>query len=206
MSKLDEFFFDHLNSVTDVMIKAPEEGPLGLEGMNHIPLALEKDQMPLLKKLYLEYVFIGPELVSFLLGHSKTLEHLSLLNCYASINGLDDDGIHWKEFFDPLCDANPQNLRQLEISPSSLPLTKHDIYPQGRGPDEDPSENVLEARRSLQEDSSRRLFAHATLDDKYGMLFEGDEENLASLQRGEDQASYDRLLQIVAANEAKSFD
>ncbi|KAK4692312.1 hypothetical protein P7C71_g4862, partial [Lecanoromycetidae sp. Uapishka_2] len=205
MSKLDEFFFDHLKSVTHLIIEAPAEGPIGLEGMNHIPLALKKEQMPLLKSLHLELIFICPELVSFLLSHSKTLEHLSLTNCYAGIGGLAENGIHWEELLDPLCDADLKKLRQIHILPEDLPLSEGEVYPH-LVKDEEVSDEVREARRILEADPGRRLFGHAMLDDKYGMILQNEWENLASFQQGEDQRSYDRLVRKVNANNAQSFD
>lgn len=209
MAKLDEYFFNHLASATAFALKAPEEGPLGLEGMNHIRLAFRKGQMPLLKTLDLEYIFVCPELIEFLLDHVQTLEHLSMQNCSSSINGLAEDEIHWKQLLNALADANPERLSHLQItnmtenSETGIPLT----YDQALGKEEDEEEvsgEVEEARRILQADPNRRLFAHTNLDDKYGMLDHDEEENLASFQQGEDQASYERLMRIVNANAANS--
>lgn len=205
MSELDELFLDHLKSVIDVAIEAPAEGPLGLEGMSHVPLALKQQQMPSIKSLRLDYIFICPELVSFVLSHSKTLEHLSLVDCYAGIEGLAENGICWQEFFDSLCNANLGKLSQIEVSPADQPLSDSEVYPT-LAKDEEVPEEVHEAREILERDPSRRLFGYASLDDKYGMIFENDEENLASFQRGEDQASYDCLLRKIDANKAERFD
>lgn len=201
MSNLDELFFDHLKSVVDLTVKAPEEGPIGLEGMNHIPLALKKEQMPLLKSLHLEYIFICRELRDFVIAHPKTLEHLSLINCYAGIHGLARDGIHWRQLFDPLRAANLERLRQLDILPADLPLSEGEVYPT-LVQDREVSQEVREAHRILEEDPSRRLFGHASLDDKYGMLLQNDEENLLSFQQGKDQTSYDLLMGKIDANRA----
>lgn len=46
MAKLDVIFFDHLRNVRILVLKAPAEGPLGLEGEPHAPLALREGQMP----------------------------------------------------------------------------------------------------------------------------------------------------------------
>ena len=202
ISGFDKYFFDHLASVTTLIIKAPREGPLGLEGMNHARLALKKDQMPLLKAVHLEHVFICPELIDFLVGHSKTLERLSLNHCFGGVNGLAENGIHWKQLFDTVYDSNPEKLRQIEILPIKLPLTDAEVW---GAPETETkiSEEVREARQILETDSNRRVFAYTTLDDKYGMLFQDEEENLASFLRGEDQASYERLKHKINQNAEK---
>ena len=198
MSRLDEYFFNHLASVSQLVVKAPEEGPLGLEGMNHIPLGLKNGQAPCCRILELEYVFIGPELIEFLINHSKTLEVLYLHNCLASPSGLAENGIHWNEFFDSLHAANFLGLHELKISPSRVPLTSEECYGQNEDPTRVPEE-VKKARLILNDDQNRRVFAYGSLDDKYGMVFEDEEENLAAFERGEDQASYDRLMSQVSA-------
>ncbi|KAK3178345.1 hypothetical protein OEA41_000480 [Lepraria neglecta] len=201
ISGLDECFFDHLASVTTLIIKAPKEGPLGLEGMNHARLALKKDQMPLLKAVHLEHVFICPELIDFLVGHSKTLERLSLNHCFGGVNGLAENGIHWKQLFDTVYNANPEKLRQIEILPIKLPLTDAEVW--GAPETETEISEEVRDRQILETDSSRRVFAYTTLDDKYGMLFQDEEENLASFLRGEDQASYERLEHKINQNAKK---
>lgn len=202
MSKLDKYLFDHLASITTLVLKAPKEGPIGLEGMNHVRLALKKGQMPHLKTLELEYIFVCQELIDFLLDHTQTLEHLSMHKCSSSINGLAHNGIPWHRLFNSLADAKPEQLTHLEISFKSVPLTYEESFGHDENEDEVPAE-VKEAREILRNDPSRRIFAHINLDDKYGMLFDDDEENLASFQRGEDQASYERLMRIVNANAAR---
>ena len=202
MSKLDTYFFNHLTSCTYLTLEAPEEGPLGLEGMNHIPLALKKDQMPVLKTIYLKYVLVGQELIDFLAGHSKTLETLTLRQCSAEPEGLADNGITWKTFFDGLYEAEFEKLYQLSLLYNTIPLTSEECN--GKAEDEEKvSAEVKKARQILKDDSNRRLFPYISIDDKYGMIFELEGENLASFRKGEDQAAYDRLMCSVRANGEK---
>ncbi len=206
MSKLDGYFFDHLNSVTDLILKAPEEGPLGLDGMNHIPLPLKKDHMPSLKSIYLEYIFLGPDLLDFLTGHTKTLESLTMRKCFGSPseNTIADNGIHWSDFLDSLHNAKFQSLRRFDIVPDPTPLVDGEFEDDKEDDDEDElPDEVKEAREILANDGCRRVFAYASLDDKYGEVYEDDEENLARFQSGEDQASYEKLMGQIKANAAK---
>ena len=118
------------------------------------------------------------------------------------VNGLAENGIHWKQLFDTVYNANPEKPRQIEIWPINLPLTDAEVW----GAPEieaEISEEVREARQILETDSNRRLFAYTTLDAKCGMLFQDEEENLASFLRGEDQASYERLEHKINQNVKK---
>lgn len=57
-----------------------------------------------------------------------------------------------------------------------------------------------EVRLLLEENPKRRLFPYAVLDDKYGMLLEDEYENQASFFKGDDQKSWERLMEIVEGN------
>ena len=201
ISRLDRFFFNHLRSVTDLTIVADVSGPIGLEGMNHARLALDEAQMPLLKTIYLENVFICPELVGFLAARTATLESISLNECYASIGGLAENGIQWSEFLTALYDAKSKKLCHLSITPSDVPLSMDEKY-KSFNSKKAASEEVIKARKSLKENTHLRLFAYASVDDKYGTLFADEDENLASFQDGEDQRAYDRLMEVVNENQA----
>lgn len=208
VAKFDKLFFNHLSSATTLSLKAPPEGPIGLEGMRHARLALGKEQMPLLKSFYLEHIFICQELVDFVISHTDTLEHFTLHDCYSSVNGLqDNDAFYWKHFFDALLSAELKHLSHLEIRPYNASLTDddamgrsfHTIQTTQAEPD-----NVQQIRRVLSADAKRRVFGYAHLDDKYGTCYEDDEENEAAFWRGEDQLTFDKLMEKVNGNAAKS--
>lgn len=211
LSKLDQFFFNHLHCTTEFSLKADEAGPIGLKGRYHAPLALNATQMPRLQSLHLEHIFICRELVNFLVGHADGLESMLLHNCYGGVNQLINDdpdgddegevenGIHWHVLFNALADAKPKQLWRVEITPTELCY----YYPYGdKGADE--SDETRKVRRILQEDPKRRLFAYKILDDKYGMLFDDEDENRTAFLRGDDQRAYDRLMEIFKANAARS--
>lgn len=215
MAKLDEYFFNHLTSATAFALKASEQSPLGLKGNggNYIPVAFYDFQMPLLQKLDLEYIFVCPELMYFLLDHLPTIEHLSMHNCSSSIGGTAENEIHWCQFFDALSDANPERLSHLQITDKNkdarfgIPLTAEEAYDDDEIRPEcypnEPYEEIEEAFGILEAEHDQRLFAHTYFEIKYGTLLHDLAENLASFQRGEDQASYERLMRIVNANAAR---
>ena len=203
MAKLDIYFFDHLTSVTDFVLKAPEEGPLGLNGQSYVVLALKRDQMPALKTIYLEYLIVGEVLVDFLVCHEKMLESLRMKNCSADVSGLAVNGLPWSNFFGALNQARFKRLVQFELLPDRVPLTSEECF--GRREDERkvPSE-AKQARQILKDDPSRRLFAYTTRDDKYDMVFEDDKENVAAFNRGKDQAGFDKLMKKIEINLTQS--
>ena len=208
VARFDELFFDHLASATTLTLRAPYEGPIGLDGFRHARLALRKEQMPLLKSLHLEHIFICQELVDFVTSHADSLEQLTLHDCNGRRNYSQDsnDGFHWNHFFDALRSANLKHLSCLEIRPYNAPLTFEEKYQPPSYPpqfEQAEPENVQQIRRSLNADPRRRVFGHATLDDKYGSCDADDEENVAAFERGEDQVAFDRLMDNINANAAK---
>ena len=206
----DELFFDHLKSATVLTLRAPHEGPIGLEGMRHARLALKREQMPALKSLHLEHIFICQELVDFVAGHTDTLEQLTLHDCYSSVNGLQENhAFYWKHFSDALHRADLKRLSHLEIRPYNAPLTFDEEMDRcyNRVPEErEEPDNVQQIPQVLSADKKRRVFAYTMLDDKYGSCFVDEGENEASFERGEDQVAYDRLMAHVNANAAKGKD
>ena len=207
VARFDELFFDHLASAAGLTLKAPDQGPIGLEGVRHARLALKQEQMPRLKSLHLEHIFICQELVDFVASHTNTLEQLSLHDCSSSVNGLqDNDGFYWNHFFDALHGAHLKKLSRLEIWPHNASLT-HDEAIDRRGyrvqnrraePDD-----VQKIRRVLGEDANRRIFGYASLELIFGACEEDEKENKAAFERGEDQVAFDRLMENVNANAAK---
>lgn len=207
VARFDELFFDHLASVTSMTLQASDQGPIGLEGVYHARLALKRQQMPLLKSLRLEYIFICQELADFIASHADTLERLTLHDCNSSVNGLqENEPYYWSQLFDALHGANLKQLSLLDIRPYNAPLTFDEAMDQNYNPV--PTEcaepdNVQQIRQVISTDRTRRVFGYVTLDDKYGMCFKDDEENQAAFERGEDQMAFDRLMVNVNANAAK---
>jgi hypothetical protein len=197
LSKLDKIFFDHLQNVTYFDLKADWTGPIGLEGLRHARLALRGDQVPLLMYLYLKYIFVCPELLDFLVWHAGTLESVSFSDWYGrtSDRGPTEHSTIWYALFIAFSDAEPRKLSQFEILPVNVPYH----MPPCQIPPPQPS-RAEEVRLLLEENPKRRLFPYAVLDDKYGMLLEDEYENQASFFKGDDQKSWERLMEIVEGN------
>ena len=207
VAKLDQFFFNHLQRITSLTLKATEEGPIGLEGMNHTPLVLRKDHMPHLKAVHLEYMFLSPELRDFLVGHVSTLEDLHFRSCLAETDeGMAENGLHWHELFDAISSAGPTKLRIFKVThehPVSLPESKGDCYKYDSKLEEEDEETLhaeMKQARKTAEDGGKRVWPHVTVDDKYGMLFEDEEEIFLSYREGKDQEAFERLMSIAERN------
>lgn len=195
-SKLDIIFFDHLSNLTSLTIKAPEKGPIGIRYHLDVPLALRKDHMPRLKYVHLEYIVACPEMIDFLVSHTATLEHISLRDCIICQPICDceaNNDFCWGDFFDKLCDAGFSNLRQFELLPVDPPFTWTENMSWGRD---------LPILRDP--GPGRRLFAYMYVEYDYGHVHLDSEITHASLERGQDQISYDRLMRMVDANATKS--
>ncbi|MCJ1270595.1 hypothetical protein MMC22_010492 [Lobaria immixta] len=187
MTKLDEYFFNHLAKATTLSIKAPKEEPLGLEGSNY---------MPLLTTLHLDHVFISQDLIGFLVRHKDTLEELSLHNCYAdpipaSIPNRDDNRIYWYQLFASLFSACPARLRRFELVDCEMP------FPNEQELGEEESEKV---RTILRQDPGRTLFAYAYLPEGGANLVYDSELGLLEFFYGDDRESWNQLIGLVERN------
>lgn len=196
LSSLDASFFHHMRGLKHLYIKASD--PLGLEGMRHIPLALKPKDLPLLQSLKLENCFIGPELVSFIRGHAQVLKSLDIKECVgATQNGLADNPLYWAEFFDEIYEAKP-SLTEIVAGGSKAPLTDEEEF--GIQNQTDELANIQHIRQKLEADPTLKLFGYASLDDKYGMFFMDEDENVERFNQGDDQRAYERLMGLVNEN------
>ncbi|EME82279.1 uncharacterized protein MYCFIDRAFT_17505, partial [Pseudocercospora fijiensis CIRAD86] len=75
-SQLREFFFCCLLAVTKLSLRASPTGLPGLQAQLHGTVGLRSRDMPNLRRLHLQNVFIGHELVRFLSARAQTLESL----------------------------------------------------------------------------------------------------------------------------------
>ena len=185
-SRLDRLFFDHLSGVTEFRLVPDWSCPLGLQGPFHHPLKLSKDQMPKLKVLHLQNVFVDRDFVNFIVGHADTLERVSLEDCFA---GPGEADVTWRGFFEALSDAKPQRLHQLTILPVKVAFQPYS--------DDEDAEKL---RTLLQQDSRRRLFPYGYLADKYGDYLQLESRNLKRGLAGHDQNAYDELTELIDAN------
>ena len=154
--------------------------------------------------MHLEWVFIGPELRDFLVGHADRLEEVHLRNGLAEIStGMSDDGIHWCEFFDAISSVKPPKLRTFKVTedrPAPLPDDMGDFNDGFEDADEEVIEAEIEVAKGNAERGEGRVWAHIIVDDKYGMLFEDEEHNFMSMREGKDQDAWVRLMDLVRGN------
>jgi hypothetical protein len=199
--------FEYLETLTSFKLESScRSGPLGLEGMNYMPLPLEPYFMPELRHLELVRCFVSPELVQFFKAHSKTLETLILRDCYAEgcQLRLAHNSMWWSDFFQSVIASRPV-LSDLQIIDQKVPLTHEEQFEENYNPDDyAEDEEVREIRRIVKDPKSgRRLLSYAYLDDKYGMVFLDEEINAERFHEGSDQRTYDELMRIVKKNAAK---
>ena len=200
MGKLNEYFFNYSSNVTNLSITSSREGYLGLDGRNHASLALWTVQMPLLKTLYLEHIFVSSELITFLTDHNDTLEELILRDCYATSKGLLPN-VHWSQFFDRLFYSRPARLRRFEIVDSKTPLTLEESHDEDEEEyDVEMSDNVYEVRMIMWRDPGRSLFPYAWVDDELDGFLSAVDQNVTAFLEGEDQRSWDRLTRLIEQN------
>ena len=209
MSMLNVYFFDNLISTTNFVLKAAIEGHLGPEGLHHAgPLKLKGHQMPNVTTVFLKYIIICPELIDFLVGHEKKLKSLSLHKCSASRTSAIKTSIPWKDLFDCLYNSEFENFRHLEVLYTHMPLTSHEEYPDrlfdDESDDEEDLEEIKQARLIYKQDEHLRIFPYTFLGAGNGTRYADTVENLRAFQRGEDQASYDRLMDKLKTNANKS--
>jgi hypothetical protein len=198
LSTLDASFFRHMSGLKRLHLHAAD--PLGLEGMHHIPLALKEGDLPLLETLKLEDCFVGPELVAFIRSHARVLRSLDIARCVSAGSGfgMADNPLYWAEFFDQVYEAK-SSLVELIVGGGRVPLTRDEEFDHDYDYTNEPDE-VREIRRKLKADSRLKLFGYAYLDDKYGMFFLSEEENVDEFNKGVDQRAYDRLIGLVEEN------
>jgi hypothetical protein len=117
----DVLFFNHLDNVTEIALCGHHLGQLGRvseEGHRH--LTLKSSQTPFLRSIYLSRYFISTELVAFLLGHSGTLEVITLHDCMPDPYFMDtrmEPYIYWCDFFTALSDGRMKRLRKFTVTP-----------------------------------------------------------------------------------------
>lgn len=200
LSNLDTSFFHHMTGLKHLTIKTLDH--IGLEGMYYIPLALKPEDFPLLESLKLSRCFVGPELVSFIYGHTQVLKSLDIKDCVSEGNaGSSDNGISWAKFFDQVYEMKPA-LIELIVGNGGFQSQEEEFPPAYLWEDE--PENIQENRRKFKADPRMRLFSYAYSCDKYGSLVEYEREEKEEFKLGNDQKAFNRLMSLVDENAAKA--
>jgi hypothetical protein len=220
----DEAFFNHLDLCEGLTLLPNESAPLGLYSGRHCcPLALRPDQMPRLRTLELEYIIICEELIDFVVARKDTLESLVMRDCFASLHPfVVDDGPRWANLFDALVEARPKNLTRIEVLIVKQEIDNDDLFREDYDHDacelqrmkellEEDRGARSERKRDGTEDEDmgvanrrkrekRTLFLYATPDSKYGMCLVDKADIRKQFLKGEDQESWDALMDLVWDN------
>src|ERR1700722_65616 len=224
----DEAFFNHLDLCEGLTLLPNESAPLGTySGRYYCPLALRPDQMPRLRTLELEYIIICEELIDFVVARKDTLESLVMRDCFASLHPLvADDEPRWVNLFNALVEARPKNLTRIEVLIVKQEIDYDDLFCEDDDNDvcelqrmkellEEDRDAQGERKRDGTEDESmgvadrrkggkRTLFLYATLDAKYGMCLTDEAEIRRQFLKGEDQESWDALMDLVWDNRQRA--
>ncbi|KAF2213843.1 hypothetical protein CERZMDRAFT_95873 [Cercospora zeae-maydis SCOH1-5] len=211
IQKMNEFFFRHLQTAERVTFTADHQNPIGMEpNFHHPPTPFQPKDMPKLKHLTMENFFIDPALANFIRSHSQQLESLTLTECYGSPDVSAAHPYTWEEFFKSIRDTNP-TLTFLHVTNGRAPLTQAEEFHRAEAEDEDaafqPSEDeaaeIKHVRQRLREDPKLRVWPYVYLDDKYGMVFCDEEENVTAFAAGADQREFEALLRVVEDSKQK---
>ncbi|KAI9796675.1 MAG: hypothetical protein M1833_006015 [Piccolia ochrophora] len=155
--------------------------------------------MPLIKSVVLQNIIICPELVDFCVGHSHTLESISFLECFGCVSETDRP-YHWHELFNALLNAKPRRLRQFEVMPFDIPLENEFWLEETPEKIRKTRELLGKIRELLGTEPNPRLFAYKWLDRKYGAVRRDDDENRRAFLKGQDHASYLKLMDLINTN------
>jgi len=199
LDKLDSLFFDHLSSLTDLIIDA-RDLPVSFRSYQLAESQrLNRTRIPLLKNIHLTSLFITRGLIYLMATQAHCLEKVHLEDCHAGRAYVGDDiSCWWDDLFDAIADKNPNKLYEFDVFPSSG-FELFDDYHSSRAEKEEAARALV----TLQESPHLRLFSYSYIDDKYGFVGSIEESNLASFRVGKDQRAYDRLCRIVAQNARK---
>lgn len=87
-----------------------------------------------------------------------------------------------------------------------VPLTQDEQFHHGDipfVPSDDEPDNVKLIRKQVLENPKLRLWPYVYLDDKYGIVYYCEEDNIEAFEAGEDQAEYEAWMSLVADNQKK---
>ncbi|KXT04018.1 hypothetical protein AC579_5432 [Pseudocercospora musae] len=207
-SQLHDFFFSSLVDVTKLTLRASPTGMCGLQGQLHGTLGLRPRDIPKLRRLHLQNVFVGHELVRFLSARCRTLESLTLDHCMCSpeesVHGsYAKDSVSWATAFRALRESDTR-LSQLQIRPRYAPFTQ-EIYPDdthNRGT-HDEYNMAKHIERCLQRDATLRIFGYGDVYESESTPRHDSQLNVKAFLRGEDMDEYRKLMAVVEHNAAR---
>jgi hypothetical protein len=190
VAELHLYFFRYLSNVKHFSFAATDDGPPGIEGaISNTAFPLLEEHMPELESLSLKHVFISQNLADFITAHSEKLASVQLNHCYS---GWDEEGaICWGEFLSSISEKNMKSLKTFTIS--------HSYFEELQDTDEKSYHHKLAVKvQQLREKyPGRRMFDYKTLDDKYGMVFDNEEQAIEKFEDGSDQSSWEQLCRLI---------
>jgi hypothetical protein len=193
-ANLGSYFFNHLHHVSELIFKGAKTGTISFTGFgDHGSSVLAKHQMPLLKRVHLEWTYICPGLVEFLVDKLATLESISLHECSASLDindGLGRHGITWEVLFRRIINANASKLQRFTVTPHCAAEVLRDIF----------NYRDFEYVLTSPERNTRSMFRYADPNRIFGCNFINEWEIAENWIRGEDHKAYEELLEIVEGN------
>lgn len=217
---LGSYIFDHLDNVKILDFHADESWPFGHPEWHpcKLPLPAAGSRMSKIEHISIKQVFICIELERFLVGHAATLVSINMTDCYAAADDLTDDGLPtdddfltWASLFQAVTKAKPQHLINFSVTNSDRIV--HQILKEDEShlndrairakatfkeQNEDIAENV--AHPLQVERRKKRLLPYCTLDDKYGMIFEGAQESLLRFDNEIDHTAWLELDDLIEGN------
>jgi hypothetical protein len=190
---LDDCFFQHLSNVKNFEFAASEDSPPGIpDGLNNAALRLLEEHMPQLQNLTLQHVFISSDLAAFVTAHGKTLESVQLTECYSGCG--QEDELSWSQFFRNIASKDMESLRAFDIAPTDLERLQDDEDVHWK---QDTKKRSQELHQQFPE---RRMFDYKHLDDKYGMVFDNEDEAFGRFEDGSDHTSWDEFCKVIKKN------
>jgi hypothetical protein len=187
---MPEFLFQHATNLEHLYIAGHKDGHLGDSA-----LRFEPNTMTQLKSLHLETMSITKSLKDFLSGSTPKLESLRLENVGAW--GHAGDTPTWADFWKAVREGNPSLKEVTYHYPRSPPLTEEEAMNGNDSVSQTDTEEEAQVRKMVADDDSLIIWPYITSDNKYGDVFDMEEENREALVKGDDNREYKLLMEDV---------
>ncbi|KAI9335619.1 hypothetical protein DFJ73DRAFT_851446 [Zopfochytrium polystomum] len=197
---LPEYFFSHADSLVSFDFVSSDYGVYGGDNQaKGAPFALPATSMPRLRRLRLQDCFFDAALLDFLQAHSSTLEAIHLIEFMAAVTVWGSQkNITWAGLFDGIAKSEPRVLTDFKLTMRNIQIA--DMAEPYQRLSLEEIETLTRIERKIAEDGTFPLFYYGSLDDKYGFVCKAAHEILESFVKGDDLASYKRLMEIVRIN------
>lgn len=237
-SNLRRVYLDHLYRATSLHVLADVSWPLGLEPIHGYnvsiatPFSLPNDPqiMANLSTVFFNQLIVSWDLIDFLVLHSKTLESVELVECFAWVTERqEEDPTHteaeglpprWTHLFEALVLAKPSRLCSFVIRKPCQPFKEliRSPYPDERSIEHEQIHAIMESQtEELNSFTSHRHREHA--ERRFQMLLPyykicsmtGAREpawrsNTRDFIAGHDHNSWLRLVEIMENNLARTLE